>query len=96
VSAQHAVSADVALYDRLFRAEIPGETTGDVFDDLNPASVEQLSGCMVEPSLSDVGPGEVVQFERLGYFARDTTAQMVFHRTVGLRDEWSNIQKRTV
>ncbi len=96
VSAQHAVSADVALYDRLFRAEVPGETTGDVFDDLNPASVEQLSGCMVEPSLSDVGPGEVVQFERLGYFARDTTAQMVFHRTVGLRDEWSNIQKRTV
>ena len=94
VSAQHAVSADVCLYDRLFSAEAPGEATGDVFDDLHPASLERLTGCMLEPALADASHGEVVQFERLGYFARDTTAHMVFHRTVGLRDEWSNIQKR--
>jgi glutaminyl-tRNA synthetase len=94
VSAAHAVDLTVALYDRLFTAEIPGDATGDVFDDVNPESVELLSDCKGEPALADVGPGEVVQFERLGYFAADPRETGLFHRTVGLRDEWANIQKR--
>ncbi len=63
-------------------------------DDLDPNSRELLIDCKVEPALSDTRPGEVVQFERLGYFAHDADHHMLFHRTVGLRDEWANIQKR--
>ena len=97
VSAAHALDATVALYDRLFSAEVPGDATGDPLDDLNPASRELLTGCKLEPALADTPAGEVVQFERLGYFARDESDQgdePLFHRTVGLRDEWANIQKR--
>lgn len=94
VSAPHAEDATVALYDRLFTAEAPGERTGEALDDLNPESREVLSGCKVEAALSDTAPGDVVQFERLGYFAADTEQPMLFHRTVGLRDEWAAIQKR--
>ena len=94
VSAAHAVDATVALYDRLFSAEVPGEATGEVLDDLNPDSVELLTGAKVEPALAGTEPGTVVQFERLGYFALDPREPMLFHRTVGLRDEWANIQKR--
>jgi glutaminyl-tRNA synthetase len=94
VSAAHAVDATVCLYDRLFTAPVPGEATGEAFDDLNPASREVLVGAKVEPALADVDPGQVVQFERLGYFAADADQPTLFHRTVGLRDEWANIQKR--
>ena len=55
-----------------------------------------LERCKVEPALADTAPGEVVQFERIGYFAADPDQPLLFHRTVGLRDEWANIQKRTV
>jgi glutaminyl-tRNA synthetase len=95
VSAAHAVDATVALYDRLFTAAVPGEASGDPFDDLNPRSREVLTGVKIEPALADTSPGEVVQFERLGYFAHDPSEPLSFHRTVGLRDEWANIQKRT-
>jgi glutaminyl-tRNA synthetase len=95
VSADHAVDVQVALYDRLFSAEVPGEATGDVFDDLNPDSREMIDRCKAEPALADTPPGSVVQFERLGYFAHDPDAPLLFHRTVGLRDEWANIQKRS-
>lgn len=94
VSTAHALDADVALYERLFVAEVPGEATGDPLDDVDPDSREVLTGCKVEPALGDTAPGEVVQFERLGYFAHDPDRPMLFHRTVGLRDEWANIQKR--
>lgn len=94
VSAPHAQEATVCLYERLFTAEAPGERTGEALDDLNPNSREVLTGCRVEAALSDAAPGEVVQFERLGYFAADTEARMTFHRTVGLRDEWAAIQRR--
>ena len=94
VSAAHAADATVALYDRLFTAEVPGERTGDPFDDLNRNSRELLEHCKVEAALADAVPGEVVQFERLGYFAHDPRTPLLFHRTVGLRDEWANIQKR--
>ena len=94
VSADHAVEATVALYERLFKAEVPGETTGEPLDDLDPESRQLLTDCKVEPALADTPPGSVVQFERLGYFAHDPRTPMLFHRTVGLRDEWANIQKR--
>lgn len=95
VSADHAVDATVALYERMFSAEVPGESTGEPFDDVNPGSRELLTECKVEPELADTPPGAVVQFERLGYFAHDPKRPLLFHRTVGLRDEWANIQKRT-
>ena len=95
VSAAHAVDGSAMLYDRLFTAEVPGDATGDPMDDLNPASREILTGCRFEPSLADLAPGEVVQFERLGYFAHDPSVSMLFHRTVGLRDEWARISGRS-
>jgi len=93
VSAHDAVDAEVRLYERLFSAEVPGERTGDPFDDLNRDSKE-IVPAKVEPILRATTPGEVVQFERLGYYALDPDEPMVFHRTVGLKDEWANVQKR--
>jgi glutaminyl-tRNA synthetase len=95
VSAQHAIEGTAALYERLFSAEVPGEATGDPMDDLDRASRDLRTGCRFEPSLADTPPGAVVQFERLGYFAHDPRAPMLFHRTVGLRDEWARLQQRT-
>ena len=83
------------LYDRLFSAEVPGDATGDPMDDLNVASREILAGCRFEPVLGDTAPGDVVQFERLGYFAHDPRTPLLFHRTVGLRDEWARISARS-
>jgi glutaminyl-tRNA synthetase len=83
------------LYERLFSAAVPGEATGEPFDDLNRDSKELLTDCVVEAALADTPRGDVVQFERLGYFAHDVREPMLFHRTVGLKDEWANIQKRT-
>jgi len=95
VSAAHALDAEVRLYERLFSADVPGERTGDPMDDLNHASCEVLTGCKAEAALGDdTASGQVVQFERIGYFAKDSRQAMLFHRTVGLRDEWANIQKR--
>lgn len=95
VSAEHAVGATVALYDRLFSTEVPGERTGDAFDDLNRNSLELIAECKVEAALADTPRAQVVQFERLGYFSHDPRTPMLFHRTVGLRDEWANIQRRS-
>ena len=94
VSAEHAVDATVALYERLFSAEHPGEETNDPMDDFNAESRELITGAKLEPALADAPAGSVVQFERLGYFAVDPETPLLFHRTVGLRDEWANIQKR--
>lgn len=94
VSAGHAHPITVAVYDRLFVTEVPGETSGEPLDDLNPNSRELLTDCLAEAALAQTPPGEVVQFERLGYFAADPDQPGLFHRTVGLRDEWAAIQKR--
>ena len=96
VSADHAVEAGVALYDRLFTDPVPGADGRDPLESYNPASREMITTAKIEPALRETPPGEVVQFERLGYFARDSDpdTQLLFHRTVGLRDEWANIQKR--
>jgi glutaminyl-tRNA synthetase len=94
VSAAAAADATVHLYDRLFTDPHPGAEGSDPLAVLNPASRETLTGVKVEPALIDVARGQVVQFERLGYFAVDLDDPSVFHRTVGLRDEWAKIQKR--
>ena len=94
VSAAHAVDGTVVLYERLFTDSHPGADGTDPLASLNPESREIRTGCKLEPALADTPPGEVVQFERLGYFAHDLDESLRFHRTVGLRDEWANIQKR--
>ena len=94
VSADHAIEGTTALYERLFSAEVPGEATGDPMDDLDRTSLDLRTGCRFEPALGDTPPGAVVQFERLGYFAHDPREPMLFHRTVGLRDEWARLQQR--
>jgi glutaminyl-tRNA synthetase len=94
LSAEHAVPAEVRLYDRLFTRPDPG-ADGDPFDDLNPESETVLGGCLVEPALAELPVGETVQFERLGYFCPDrdsTPERLVFNRTLGLRDGWAKAQ----
>jgi glutaminyl-tRNA synthetase len=96
VSAAHAVDAEVRLYDRLFSVENPGTDDSDFLTQLNPASLEVLTGCKVEPSLASAPVGSRFQFERLGYFAVDPDSQPgapVFNRTVTLKDSWSKIEK---
>ena len=91
VSAAHAVSAEVRLYDRLFQDPHPGADT-DLQTSLNPESLERLIDARLEPSLADTSPENRFQFERLGYFCLDTDStpeQLVFNRIVSLRDSWA-------
>ncbi len=74
VSAAHAVPAEVRIYDHLFSRPDPG-AEGDVLDDINPRSLEVLSGCRLEPALAETATGETVQFERQGYFCPDTDSK---------------------
>jgi glutaminyl-tRNA synthetase len=96
VSAEHAVDAEVRLYDRLFTEPEP-EAVGDFLECLNPDSMKVVIG-KLEPSLAGLPSGVSVQFERLGYFtpdAKDTTPEKpVFNRIVGLRDSWAKIAKK--
>ena len=96
VSADHAVDAEVRLYDRLFTQEEP-ESQGDFLDCINPDSLNVVVG-KLEPSLAELSVGERVQFERLGYFTPDpkdsTSEKPVFNRIVGLRDSWAKIAKK--
>ncbi len=99
VSARHALSAAARLYDHLFTAEYPEDVPegADYRDGLNPASLEGLTCCRVEPSLAAAPPGARYQFERLGYFCVDpdsTPDALVFNRTVGLRDTWAKIARK--
>jgi len=98
VSAEHAVDAEVRLYDRLFDRESPGEGGADVLDHLNPDSLEVLAGCKLEPSLAEARPGVTWQFERLGYFCADARhgrpGAPTFNRTVTLRDTWAKIEQK--
>jgi glutaminyl-tRNA synthetase len=96
VAAADAVAADVRLYNPLFVRPDPG-ADGDIMADLNPESVQVLTGCLLEPSLARLPAGEVVQFERQGYFCPDPDSApgaLVFNRTVGLRDSWARAQAR--
>jgi len=99
VSAAHALSAEVRLYDHLFTKEQPEDTADgeDFKSNLNPQSLKTLSDCMIEPCLKDSRPLDRFQFERLGYFCVDeetTKEKIVFNRTVTLRDTWAKIQKK--
>jgi glutaminyl-tRNA synthetase len=99
VSAAHAIDAEARLYDNLFTCENPGEVPEgqDFTANLNPHSLEVVSGCKLEPSLRAAAPGSRCQFERLGYFCVDldsTPERLVFNRTAALRDTWAKIEKR--
>ena len=97
VSAAHAVTGEVRLYDRLFTAEQPGAGETDFLTQINPASLEIVRGAKLEPSLASVPAGARYQFERLGYFCADADSQSgtpVFNRTVTLKDSWAKIAAR--
>ena len=94
VSAAEAVRAQVNLYDRLFKTENPAASE-NFLDDLNPDSLSIIEGAVIEPAVSDLQPGDTVQFERQGYFAVDpdsTAGNLIFNRTVTLKDTWSKKQ----
>ncbi len=100
VSAEHAVDAEVRLYDNLFMKEDPNDVEDgqDFTANLNPKSLEVVPGCKLEPSLSSAAPLDKFQFERLGYFCVDkesTPERLVFNRTVALRDTWAKIVKKS-
>ncbi|REJ70012.1 MAG: glutamine--tRNA ligase/YqeY domain fusion protein [Planctomycetota bacterium] len=100
VSAEHAVQAEVRLYDHLFAVPDPNEVAEgqDWTDHLNPQSIEVLSGAMVEPSLASAEPGARFQLERTGYFCVDSVDsrpdRLVLNRTVSLKDTWAKVQKQ--
>jgi glutaminyl-tRNA synthetase len=100
VSADHAVPAEIRLYDRLFMVPNPlADKEGRDFKEfLNPRSMEILPNAMVEPSLAEAPPESRYQFERQGYFCVDSVdtapGRLVFNRTVSLRDTWAKIERR--
>ena len=96
VSAAHAVTAEVRLYDHLFADAAPN-LEGGLAAALNPDSLKVLADCRLEPALAAAVPGAPVQFERTGYFCLDTdsTAEKpVFNRTVALRDTWAKVKAK--
>jgi glutaminyl-tRNA synthetase len=100
VSAAHAISAEIRLFDKLFSKADPFdlEEGQDVLDNLNPNSLEILTDAKLEPSLANATLEDRFQFERVGYFCldRDTTpGKLVFNRTLPLKDSWAKIAKKT-
>jgi glutaminyl-tRNA synthetase len=106
VSAAHAITAEVRLYDKLFSKADPNdvEEGQDILANLNPRSLEVLSGASLEPSLADAQLGQNYQVERVGYFCLDpdstpassadaTPPKLVFNRTLALKDSWAKIDK---
>lgn len=95
VSAEHSLPAEVRIYDHLFTKEDPNE--GDLYENVNPNSLEVLTNVRVEPGMKDVKPEDKFQFERQGYFCVDkdsTKERLVFNQTVPLRDTWAKMQKK--
>ena len=89
VSALNAVDCTVNQYDRLFNQALPDAGEGSFTDHVNPDSLKVIEGCKAEASLADAKVTERYQFEREGYFCRDSEAQnLVFNCTIGLRDNW--------
>ncbi len=94
VSAEHAIDADINLYDRLFTHPNPA-ASDDFTEHLNPESLITLNNCKLEPSLADANTDVHYQFERTGYFIKDNKAEnLTFNRTVTLRDAWAKIDKQ--
>jgi glutaminyl-tRNA synthetase len=101
VSAAHAISAEIRLYDKLFTKTDPGdfEEGQDVLSNLNPNSLEILTGAKLEPSLANAKLEDRFQFERVGYFCLDPDSapgKLVFNRTLPLKDSWAKIEKRAI
>jgi|LFRM01.1.fsa_nt_gb glutaminyl-tRNA synthetase len=99
VSAAHAVDAEVRLYNNLFNDPNPGaDENVDFIDQLNPDSLEVITGCKLEPGLKNAKPGDRFQFLRLGYFCVDVVDSkedaLVFNRTVSLKDTWAKISSK--
>jgi glutaminyl-tRNA synthetase len=99
VAADHAVDAEVRLYESLFTTPDPGDAAegGDWKTNINPASLEVLGGCKLEPALAAALPEERFQFERMGYFCVDlgsAPGRPAFNRTVTLKDTWARIEKK--
>ena len=98
VSIRHAIKAEVRLYDRLFTHEAPdSEKDRDFKEYLNPDSLQILPQAFIEPSLENASPGDHFQFQRLGYFNVDPDSkpgELVFNRTVTLRDSWAKMQNQ--
>jgi glutaminyl-tRNA synthetase len=99
VSAQHAVKAEVRLYEHLFVKEFPEDNPdGSTFiEQINPESLIILKDCLVEPGLKTAKLGDRYQFLRNGYFCLDpdsTEEKLVFNRTTSLRDSWAKIEKK--
>jgi glutaminyl-tRNA synthetase len=98
VSADHAVSADVRLYDHLFTKPDPDDVPegSDFTEFINPNSLELLRDCKLEPGLASVKPGDRMQFLRHGYFCVDLNSKpgaLIFNRAVSLKDSWARIEK---
>lgn len=97
VSIQHAIEAEVRLYDRLFTHENPdGDKDVDFKEYINPNSLEVITG-YIEPSLASAKDGDRFQFQRLGYYCvdKDSSAEkLVFNKTVGLRDTWAKVESK--
>jgi len=99
VSKAHALTAEIRLYDKLFLKPDPNdvEEGADVLSNLNPNSLEIVTGAALEPSLANAAPGAPYQFERVGYFCLDQDTQggkLVFNRTLPLKDSWAKIEKK--
>jgi glutaminyl-tRNA synthetase len=99
VSAEHAIDAEVRVYENLFTKEDPSDVDEgqDLTANLNPDSLQVLRNCKLEPSLAHATEGKPYQFERLGYFCVDPDSkrgETIFNRTVALRDTWAKIEKR--
>ncbi len=97
VSIRHAITAEVYLYDRLFRVEDPSNEEGDFKDYINPDSLQIIQSAYCEPSLKNAKFGERYQFIRKGYFCLDKTSseeKLVFNRTVTLKDTWAKEKKK--
>lgn len=96
LSTRHCLPAEVRLYDRLFSVENPGADERDFRELLNPESLKVLKDCYVEQYLAEKKPGDFLQFQRIGYFTLDESSadgQLVFNKTVGLKDTWAKINK---
>jgi glutaminyl-tRNA synthetase len=96
VSAEHALTCEVRLYDRLFTVEEPGKGDSDFLTQMNPASLDVIADAKIEPSVANAEPGTRYQFERLGYFCVDSGSGLraqgagpVINRTVTLKDSWA-------
>jgi len=98
VSAEHAIDAEVRLYDKLFTVEDPaGQKDADFKDFLNPDSLKVLNSCKMEPAMKNLKPFDRIQLLRIGYFCVDPDTsddKLVLNKTVGLRDEWAKIQQQ--